>query len=186
MSSLLWIVATLSFVLLWVLPGSCYINWVCMKAPFLYCILLIDASSAMVHFLCSVIMHCGMYNIAYLLTSLWSVCFPSSALKLHSFIRKGRQNFINIEFCAIRMESAMFVKFIFTFLLKDIHHFRVKLVMSFVVKFSYRLYDKVICVALRKTNKGTLQMRAVYHFNSMLCQFNFDTTSYWIQMYLFL
>lgn len=42
------------------------------------------------------------------------------------------------------MESAMFVKFIFTFLLKDFHRFRFSLVMTFVVKFSYRLYDEVI------------------------------------------
>jgi len=45
-----------------------------MWGPFLYCILLIDASSAMVHFPCIVRMHCGVYNIASLLTSAMAYC----------------------------------------------------------------------------------------------------------------
>ena len=34
-----------------------------MQAPLLYCILLIDASSAMVRVPCSVIMHCGFFYV---------------------------------------------------------------------------------------------------------------------------
>jgi hypothetical protein len=101
-----------------------------MQTPFLFYIPLTDAGSAMVHFPFSVIMRCELYNIAYLLTSAVACClcvcvFSSSALKFHSFIRKSRQNFIINEFCAIRIEDAMFVKIIFTFLLKDFRHFRV-------------------------------------------------------------